>query len=229
MRLTDDMRSMGNQRVQWGVRHELSPLRTWAPEQWGAGSTCTVDMPMWRGDEGMWYVCVQNQLVPCVLNAECVMEAMQVVARRRVCVNGGDYGTCEIWAPAPVSIDAAGGEPWVHVAKLPDGEWKQVRSNTYGIWVGGTTGYTISLTDAEVDTLAWAAHRGYFPSELYEAMVLADCEPDEVDTGCERTWLIPEQAAWSMSEHAEFDPDSFLACIGGDLHRKCMELWDSIV
>ncbi len=56
-------------------------------------------------------------------------------------------------------------------------------------------GYSIRLTDSELETLGWAASRGYWPTEAFDALVLAESEPEEAEDGQERLWLLPEHAA----------------------------------
>ncbi len=87
--------------------------------------------------------------------------------------------------------------------------------------------YTIKLSDAEVSTLGWAANRGYFPAETYDAMRLKDGENEELDS--EKSWEIPEHAAWAISMQREDDPDSLFTCIGGELLEKLINLENSIV
>jgi hypothetical protein len=96
-----------------------------------------------------------------------------------------------------------------------------------------TTTYSITLSDKEVSTLGWAANRGYFPTETFDAMHLADDEFDpsngDVPRDLPRQWEIPEHAAWAISMHREDDPDSLFACIGGSLLEKLINLENSIV
>lgn len=86
--------------------------------------------------------------------------------------------------------------------------------------------YTIELTDSEITTLGWAADRGYFPTETYDNLSLAEGQPEDVDKNTLRTWELEEHAAWAISEH---DPHSLFACIGDDLLRKLLELEQAIV
>lgn len=91
-------------------------------------------------------------------------------------------------------------------------------------------GYQIRLTDAEMDTLGWAANRGYFPAETYDKLHLADGEPEETDdVHTERLWEMPEHAAWAILDLREDDPDALFACIGGELLEKLIALEMSIV
>jgi hypothetical protein len=94
---------------------------------------------------------------------------------------------------------------------------------------GPTSGYSLMLTDAEVETLAWLADRGYFPTELYDAMDPAEGEPEEVDRNVERRWVFPEHAAWSLKQLEEDDPDAYLANLGDPLLGKILELEQNIV
>ena len=89
--------------------------------------------------------------------------------------------------------------------------------------------YSLTLTDAEVSTLAWLTDRGYWPGEAYDAMALADGEPEEVAADTPRRWEIPESAAWSVSMLADEDPGAFLTCCGDPLLSKLLALWQSIV
>lgn len=89
--------------------------------------------------------------------------------------------------------------------------------------------YHIILTDAEVETLAWAADRGYFPIETYDAMHLADGEPEDVASNVERKWLIPEHAAWAITQLREEDEHACFTCIGDPLLSKLLDLENSIV
>jgi hypothetical protein len=90
-------------------------------------------------------------------------------------------------------------------------------------------GYSLMLTDAEVETLAWLADRGYFPGELYDAMDPAEGEPEEVPRDIERRWVFPEHAAWSLTQLQEDDPDAYLANLGDPLLGKILELEQKIV
>lgn len=87
--------------------------------------------------------------------------------------------------------------------------------------------YSITLTNDEVSTLAWAADRGYFPTETYDAMHLVDGEEDEPRD--EHVWIIPEHAAWAILMLREEDPHALFTCIGGDLLEKLITLENSIV
>lgn len=89
--------------------------------------------------------------------------------------------------------------------------------------------YTIKLTGNEVDTLAWATVRGYFPTETYDAMHLADGEPEDVAANVERLWQIPEHAAWAILTHRDEDSNSLYTCIGGELLEKLIELEQKII
>jgi hypothetical protein len=85
--------------------------------------------------------------------------------------------------------------------------------------------YELKLTDAEVNTLAWLADRGYFPTEIYDNMQLIDTH-DGIE---ESTWTFPEHIAWSLLELREEDPDAYLACLGEPLLSKILELEENIV
>ena len=93
--------------------------------------------------------------------------------------------------------------------------------------------YTITLTDSEISTLGWAANRGYFPSETFDAMHLADNEfdPDngDVPPNMPRKWVIAEHAAWAITMLREEDPDACFACLGDPLLEKLLTLENSIV
>ena len=89
--------------------------------------------------------------------------------------------------------------------------------------------YQIKLSDAEVATLDWASNRGYFPRETYHEMYLADGEPEECPITFERTWVIPEPAAWAISDLANDNPHALFSSIGSPLVDKLIELWQSIV
>jgi len=93
--------------------------------------------------------------------------------------------------------------------------------------------YQLRVSDAELKTLGWLANHGYFPDVLYDAMHLADGEPDpddgNVDYTLERTWLIPEYAAWSLLDLRDEDPDAYLSCLGGELLEKILQLEMEIV
>jgi hypothetical protein len=93
--------------------------------------------------------------------------------------------------------------------------------------------YTITLTDSEISTLAWATDRGYFPTAAYDAMHLADGEfdPDngDVPPNLPRKWVIAEPAAWAILAQREEDPHSLYTCIGGSLLEKLINLENQIV
>ena len=89
--------------------------------------------------------------------------------------------------------------------------------------------YDLVLTDNEKNTLAWCTDRGYFPEEAYDALTLADGEPEEVGYNTPRNWTMPEHAAWSIGELRENDPCACFACIGGDLLTRLLDLEESIV
>jgi len=94
--------------------------------------------------------------------------------------------------------------------------------------------YSLLLTDREVSDLGFLADRGYFPSEIYDDMALADGEfdPDdssEVPADLERRWEFSESVAWSLPLLRESDPDAYLSCLGGDLLDKVLKLAESIV
>ena len=90
-------------------------------------------------------------------------------------------------------------------------------------------GYSLMLTDGEVETLAWLADRGYFPGELYDAMDLAEGAEEMKDGSEERRWEFPEHAAWSLLELREEDPHAYLANMGDPLLSKIQELEQGIV
>lgn len=93
--------------------------------------------------------------------------------------------------------------------------------------------YTIKLTDAELDTLAWATDHGYFPAQTYDAMhSIERAEELELTTPSGKTefaYEIPEHAAWAITMQREDDPHSLFACIGGALLEKLLALENSIV
>tara|TARA_R110000796_G_scaffold252537_1_gene387449 strand:- start:412 stop:711 length:300 start_codon:yes stop_codon:yes gene_type:complete len=93
--------------------------------------------------------------------------------------------------------------------------------------------YTISLSDWEIESLAFCADRGYFPTETYDGLTLTDGEPEEGEPGYsfkgERVWELQEHAAWPLSNLANDDPDAFLACLGDKTLEKVINLWNSIV
>lgn len=91
--------------------------------------------------------------------------------------------------------------------------------------------YEIILTGEEINHLSWLVNHGYFPTETYDALTLADGEPDdeEISDKLPRKWQIPEHAAWAISQHREEDPDSLFACTGGELLTKLIALENSIV
>ena len=94
--------------------------------------------------------------------------------------------------------------------------------------------YKIRLSDKEVSHLAWLTDRGYFPDLTYDKMHLADGEPefDRQDTQAgeiERTWEIPEFAAWAIVELRDEDPYALFNCTGGVLLDKLLVLEESIV
>lgn len=89
--------------------------------------------------------------------------------------------------------------------------------------------YQIRLTDREVETLAWATDRGYFPEEAYDDLSLKDGESEEVDKNTLRTWELSEAAAWSIPMAREEDEYALFNSIGGDLLNKLCELEHSIV
>ena len=89
--------------------------------------------------------------------------------------------------------------------------------------------YEIRLSDAELETLGWAANRGYWPHEAYDALALAEGEPEEARPDQERLWHLPEHAAWSITDLAADDPAAYLSCIGEPLRGKLLALEMQIV
>lgn len=90
--------------------------------------------------------------------------------------------------------------------------------------------YSITLTNKEVSTLAWATDRGYFPTETFDAMHLAIGEQDEPRVhDNEHVWIIPEHAAWAIPMLREDDPHALFTCIGNPLLDKLIALENSIV
>lgn len=108
--------------------------------------------------------------------------------------------------------------------------------------------YQITLTNAEMETLQWAAARGYFPKETLDAMTLTvmDAERMELDEqrgeqflgtpyadftnkDSEYTYNIPEYKAWAIIEQRTDDPDSLYTCIDSPLIEKLIALENSIV
>ena len=96
--------------------------------------------------------------------------------------------------------------------------------------------YELRLTDKEVEDLAWLADRGYFPGEIYDNMYLANgfdetelTEKQRNDPNFEKTWLIEEHIAWELIFLREKDPDAYLACLGGNLLEKIIELENQII
>ena len=89
--------------------------------------------------------------------------------------------------------------------------------------------YTIQLTDNEVSTLSWLTDRGYWPTDAYKGMNLCDDEPEDVEYNVERMWQIEEHDAWSISEMADSDGETFLTCCVDPLLTKLINLWESLV
>lgn len=81
--------------------------------------------------------------------------------------------------------------------------------------------YRLNLSPDELTTLGWLVNHGYYPEEAWKEMYQEDEDTDE--------WLIPEWAAWSITDHEREDPGSFLACCGEPLLGKLIELWQEIV
>ena len=79
--------------------------------------------------------------------------------------------------------------------------------------------YAIKLSHAELEALLWASERGYFPAEVLTEMTESDSDFD--------TWIIPENAAWSLTEASE--DEGFLTCLSSPLVRKIWDLIDRIV
>lgn len=79
--------------------------------------------------------------------------------------------------------------------------------------------------ERDLETLYWLSDRGY------DGGVLNAAEEIEEDPGGERvTLVIPEHAAWEISDTIEADPDAFLACCGSPtLSEALIGLWESIV
>jgi hypothetical protein len=89
--------------------------------------------------------------------------------------------------------------------------------------------YSIYLTNRELIDLSWASARGYFPSETYDAMYLADGESEDDDSPyIHRKWLIPEFAARHILLERLGDPHSLYSCIGEPLLGKLIDLENSI-
>lgn len=107
--------------------------------------------------------------------------------------------------------------------------------------------YQIKLTNAEIETLDWAAHRGYFPRIILEKMTAIPADAEKMEemgkeiekdsksgiltklNNFEATYEIPEHAAWAISEQRLDDSDSLFACIGEPLLAKLLELELKIV
>jgi len=89
--------------------------------------------------------------------------------------------------------------------------------------------YSIRLTDSELETLGWAASRGYWPADAFDALAFGESEPEEAADGQERLWLLPKHAAWSITEMAADDPHAYLTCIGEPLLGKLLMLESQIV
>ena len=91
--------------------------------------------------------------------------------------------------------------------------------------------YEIKLSENEMQTLGWATNKGYFPEEAWNGLELKDGELEDnlVDDNTERTFVLPEHAAWSITVQRENDPDSLFSCIGGNLLTKLLKLEQSIV
>lgn len=106
---------------------------------------------------------------------------------------------------------------------------KRFRENPHKRTRKNPGGYKIHLTDQEVSALGWAADRGYYPTEAYDKMHLADGESEDGGATIMRTWIIPESAAWSISAMAEDDPDALFANLGGPLLSKLRDLEAKIV
>lgn len=80
-------------------------------------------------------------------------------------------------------------------------------------------------TERDMETLYWLAARGY-DGGIWDAT-----EEIEEHEGSERvTLVIPEHAAWTVSETIEADPHAFLACCGSrTLSEALIGFWGSIV
>lgn len=80
-------------------------------------------------------------------------------------------------------------------------------------------------TERDMETLHWLAARGY-DGGIWDAT-----EELEEHEGSERvTLVIPEHAAWTVSETIEADMDAFLACCGSrTLSEALIVFWESIV
>jgi len=104
--------------------------------------------------------------------------------------------------------------------------------------------YQITLSNAEMETLQWAAARGYFPKETLDAMTMTveSAEQERLDEeqfvgtanvhhlkDCEYTYNIPENKAWAISQQREEDSHSLYSCIGGELLKKLIKLESEIV
>lgn len=101
--------------------------------------------------------------------------------------------------------------------------------------------YKIKLTNAELNSLAWAADRGYFPLKTYDALSMreSDREKSELmeekgeltsrDNVHEFEYEIPEHAVWAILEQRQNDSHSLFACLGGKLLEKLLELEGKIV
>ena len=87
--------------------------------------------------------------------------------------------------------------------------------------------YSLTLSLWELESLAFCADRGYFPTELYDHL-LGEID-DEKDHKAQQVIGIPEHVAWSLTELREEGPDAYLACLGGDLLTRIIELEESIV
>jgi hypothetical protein len=85
--------------------------------------------------------------------------------------------------------------------------------------------YTLTLTENQLQTLAWMATRWMAPSKLYESLT-AQTEHEDGSI----TYSISEPDAWEVNEYAN-DPDDGFTCLNwsSPLGGKIRALLESIV
>lgn len=98
--------------------------------------------------------------------------------------------------------------------------------------------YQITLSIGELETLQWAANRGYFPKNVLDEMEMTnesaeqsrlDEESQDISNSNQYTYNIPEHVAWEITKQRQDDPHSLYTCIGGELLEKLVKLENSIV
>ena len=87
--------------------------------------------------------------------------------------------------------------------------------------------YEISLSLREIDTLGWAAARGYFPGDVWDSLSLADGQSEDLGPNVQLVWTLEEHEAWPLLD--AYNEEDFLSCIGGSLFSKVMRFTESIV